>query len=110
MTFDELLEKVQKVPYQELREKTENFLEIVITKNELERLNLLLKEHFGNALKEEGQRTSPEANRYSEAYGGMRPNQTLYVRAGDTDVELAMLWPWEIDLFITVKVIREKKS
>ena len=107
MTFEELLREVKKIKCQEMRAHQENYLEVVVAKPELEAVTTVLQSYFSLPLKPAGEHPSKEANAYSEPYGGIQSNQTMYFRKNETASDLAFLWPWGSGTAITVKIIRE---
>lgn len=106
MTFEELLEAMQKIPCEEKRERNTHYCEVVVDDRSLGPVNHLLEECFGPPLKPAGKSPSSEASACSEPYGGIHGNQVLYHRLTSQGSEIAMLWPWQNGKSITVKVIR----
>ena len=107
MTFEELIEQVQKLECQEKRAFEKDYCEVVVTKAKLAPINTLLKSYFGSPLKPEGQEASAEAARYAQPHGGIYGNQTLYFHKSEKTSELAFLWPWGNGTSVTLKIIRE---
>lgn len=110
MTFGELLQQVKKNPMEEKRTDLPNWLEIVVDKTQWNELRQVLEDYFGPAMKPQGQAPSIEARKLTESFGGIRPNQTLYYTEREGIAYLAMLWPWENGILITVKIGQEGKK
>lgn len=108
MTFSELLAEIQKLRREEQRSLTEDYLEIVVSKDGLDPLNKVLAGYFGSPLKPEGSAPSGEANRHAKPYGGIRKDQTLYFRQAEGYSEYAFLWPWGSGTRITIKILRSR--
>jgi len=106
MIFSELLAEIQKLKREEQRAQTEEYLEVVISKDSLESLNKVLSGYFGPPLKPEGHAPSGKANRHAKPYGGIRDDQTMYFRQGEGYSEYAFLWPWGNGIRVTAKIIR----
>ena len=106
MNFRGFLDEIQKINFDEIRSRTESSLEVVVAKNNLEKIIHALEVYFGPALKAEGQRPSADSDRYSKPYGGIRQDQTLYFRRDEKGFAIAMLWPWGNGTSVTVKIFR----
>ncbi|HOG23244.1 MAG: hypothetical protein BWY44_00509 [Candidatus Omnitrophica bacterium ADurb.Bin292] len=106
MNFQELVGEVQKIKFREIRSRTETYFEAVIPKQDLGSLETILQEHFGKPLKPAGVFAEGEAKRYSKPYGGVRHEQTMYLRKLERSFEYAFLWPWGCGTLLTIKVIQ----
>jgi hypothetical protein len=107
MTFEELIDQVQKLNCEEKRALEANYSEVVVTKDVLPSLNAILQTYFGVPFKPLGKSANPEAARYAKPYGGVESNQILYLKKSASSVELALLWPWGSGASVTVKIIRQ---
>ena len=107
MTFTELASALKNVPVQELRAMEEDYVELVVTVDELASVEAQLSSCFGAPLKPKGMAPSAAAIALSAAYGGIQGNQIMYYRKEASGAELAMIWPWGNGLQATVKVIKE---
>jgi hypothetical protein len=107
MTFEELLGQVKILKCKETRAQEKDYLEVVVTQDQLGPIVSVLEACFGPPLKPRGQRPSGDANRYAGPHGGVRANQTLYHRKHESSSEMALLWPWGSGDTVTVKIIRE---
>ena len=108
MTFDECVAEIKKIPCEEKRAEKEDYTEVVVARAALVPLTLILESYFGPPLKPEGKPSSKDADRYTEPYGGILSNQTLYFRRNEKGHDAALLWPWGNGASVTVKIIREK--
>lgn len=107
MTFKELLDRVSRIQYHEMRSQSETFIEVVVAKAHLQELTDALISYFGPALKPQGKAASRDSDKYSKPYGGVRKDQELYYKKDENTAALALLWPWGSGAFVTVKIIRE---
>lgn len=107
MTFEELVSQIKDLKIEEMRENQEDYLEVVVTEENLNSATTCLKTYFGEPFKPQGEAPSEEANRFSGAYGGVQRGQTLYLHNKDKGPELALLWPWSSGTPITIKIIRD---
>ena len=107
MTFEELVEQVQKLECLEKRTMEKDYCEVVVAKAKLAPTNALLESYFGEPLKPAGKEPSAEAARYAQPHGGIYGNQTLYFHKSEKTSELAFLWPWGNGTSITLKIIRQ---
>jgi hypothetical protein len=75
------------------------YLEAVITLEDLEALRSLLRKHLGPATKESGKEVSfPQTIRgLVDSLGGLRIEQTFFYKQEGTQVTYAAIWPWQSD-------------
>lgn len=106
MNYDLFLDELKKAPCQELRSTDPECFEIVVKVSDLSKINSVLETFFGKPMKPAGTRTSPEAKKVSEAYGGVRDDQTLYYLESEELYYYSLIWPWANGQTVTVKVIR----
>ncbi len=104
MNYVQFIEDVRRVKHDHVRLDTPEYTEIVIPKNSLEDMEKVMGRFFGPASKPLGLKPTPEHLALTDKYGGIRPDQILYVRAGREDGAMAMFWPWGNGLLITVKI------
>jgi len=105
--FEELLHGVKEVKLEEMREHETDYMEVVVSRENLEEVEVLLTSYFGAPIKPAGERASKEASKRAKAYGGIMPNQTMYFQEITQKVEMALLWPWSGGGSITIKLIQE---
>ena len=108
MTFDELLKNVGQIKCIESRSVTAEYYEVVVSTNDLEKLNEALSAYFGPPKGPPGGKYSPDVAQHAEPYGGVRGGQTMYFRNHKTGLELALLWPWSNGTSLTVKIVRKQ--
>ena len=102
--FDGLIERLQKIPFDELRKRQSGYFEFVLSQKHLEHLYPILEDYFGPPFKPAGVSPSREAEDHARSYGGIRARQTLYFFKHEGLGNCAMIWPWNNDTHVTVKV------
>jgi hypothetical protein len=93
----ELIEEVKKLVKLEIRMDSKEYLEVVVPRKDLERLQLILNRHLGPAAKEAGKKATFPKNVQNlvDSLGGLRIEQSFYYRETGTQLIFAALWPWE---------------
>ena len=104
MTFDELVQKLQSIPVDEERSRSEGYLEFVLSSRHLIHLYPVLEKYFGPPFKPPGISPTKEAQAHTRSYGGILKHQTLYFFKRDGLANCAMIWPWGDNSRVTVKV------
>ena len=107
MNFETLVEEVKRVPCQEMRRQESHYLEVVFSVAGLQTLAPVLESYFGPPMKPAGKAPSGDAKRYSEPYGGIRKEQTMYFHQEAGQAAAAMLWPWNCGTTVTLKMFRK---
>jgi hypothetical protein len=96
-----LVEDIEKTLKMEIRLTTEGgkYLEAVITLQDLDVLNSLLKERLGPATKVSGREVYfPERiQELVDSLGGLRIEQSFFYRQDGAQVVYAAIWPWQSD-------------
>jgi len=101
----EIIEACGKLNIAEKRNTTDDYFEVVFEAEELESWHKTLSDNLGPAVKPEGQKPSREDQLLTEEYGGIFKNQTLFRQDFEEGAIIAMLWPWQDGINITLKVI-----
>ena len=96
-----LIEEIKKTPRMEIRptSRETEYLEAVITLEDLEALHSLLKKHLGPATKESGKEASfpKKIQELVDSLGGLRIEQSFFYKQDGKQVIYAALWPWRSD-------------
>lgn len=106
VTFEELVDQVRKLPFEEKRQDVQDYFEAVVATGALPDLGRTLEGFFGPPFKAAGQKPSRESDRHSDRYGGVLQNQVLYYKEREGLSNCAMLWPWGDGTRVTVKIGR----
>jgi len=96
-----LIEEIKKTVRMEIRatSRETEYLEAVITLEDLEVLRSLLRIHLGPATKESGKEVKfPQTIReLVDSLGGLRIEQSFFCKQEEKQVIYAALWPWRSD-------------
>jgi hypothetical protein len=96
-----LVEKIEKTLKMEIRLISEEgkYLEAVITLQDLDVLNSLLREHLGPATKVSGKEVyfPIKIQELVDSLGGLRIEQSFFYKQDGTQVIYAAIWPWQSD-------------
>lgn len=107
MNFAELLKKIKQLNFGEKRSDTSDYLELVIHRDRMDKLEEILKDYFGPPFKPAGKNPTKEALQHSAQYGGVWKDQTLYYAERDGFASGVMMWPWSDGERTTVKIIHD---
>jgi len=96
-----LVEEIEKTLKMEIRLTSEEgkYLEAVITLQDLDMLNSLLREHLGPATKVSGKEVyfPTKIQELVDSLGGLRIEQSFFYKQDGTQVIYAAIWPWQSD-------------
>jgi hypothetical protein len=96
-----LVEEIKKTLKMEIRltSKEGKYLEAVITLQDLDVLNSLLREHLGPATKISGKEVyfPTKIQELVDSLGGLRIEQSFFYKQDGTQVTYAAIWPWQSD-------------
>jgi len=96
-----LVEEIEKTLKMEIRLTTEGgkYLEAVITLQDLDVLNSLLRDHLGPATKVSGKEVyfPTKIQELVDSLGGLRIEQSFFYKQDGTQVIYAAIWPWQSD-------------
>lgn len=107
MEFEELINQVKVLSFEEVRVDKEDFFEAVIRKKDLGALNAKLVSIFGVLVWPPEKKLPDEVQNLIKNHGGVMGGQMLYfARLKDLPV-FVMLWPWADKEHITLKIGRE---
>jgi len=106
LSFQELLAQVKKMPSKELRFDEPESVEIVFGSAQYEDLESVLEPYFGPAAKPRGVNPAREITDLTEAFGGVRDDQTLYYLENDGACYFGMIWPWGDRASMTLRLFK----
>jgi len=96
-----LVEEIEKTLKMEIRLTSEGgkYLEAVITLQDLDVLNSLLREYLGPATKVSGKDVylPTKIQELVDSLGGLRIEQSFFYKQDGTQVIYAAIWPWQSD-------------
>ena len=109
MELKEIIEKCKVLDIYEERLVTISYYEIVFYAKDVGEWKNLLESIFGVAIKPAGAELSKEDAELIQKYGGVRDSQVLYKKKTGNTTVIAMLWPWQDKVRITLKIISLKR-
>ena len=96
-----LIKEIKETVRMEIRptSREAEYLEAVVTLEDLEVLHSLLRKHLGPATKESGKEASfPQTIRgLVDSLGGLRIDQSFFYKQEGQQVTYAAIWPWQSD-------------
>lgn len=108
MDFEKIKKAVKEIRLETLRLDSDNKLEAVAIKAEINKVIVLFDVFFGPPTFPSKNKLSPEISKSIDEFGGIMPGQTLYYWSKDDDVVFAMLWPWNNGQYTTIKLLKKK--
>jgi hypothetical protein len=102
--FKDLKKEVKKVGFLELRREADDYLEAVVSKKKLTDLTHRLESFFGQAAFPSQATLDVRAMEIVNAFGGLRSDQTLYFSSDNQQAVFVMLWPWQAEENLTLKM------
>jgi len=109
MEFKEIKETVKGINFEELRNDSDVYLEVVILRKDLAHLTSSLTKYFGLPAWPSKNKLTPKMEESIADFGGVMAGQTLYFNSDATQVIFAMLWPWQDRQHITMKMVLKKQ-
>ena len=103
-SLEEVIYKAKRIPHEETRRESEEYLEIVANQETLKQLIPVLETYFGPAFKPAGKEPCDTCDEHTEPFGGIAKNQTLYLTHKEDLPHVAMIWPWNDGRRATVKI------
>jgi len=107
MDFSAVRKDMKVLSFETLRTDCDNFFEGVVMQQEIVKLNLQLKNLFGEPVYPSKNRLAHKVQASVAGFGGVMAGQTLYFKDLGADSILAMLWPWKDGQRTTVKIIQK---
>ena len=104
-SIQEVMQSLKSVEHEQIRRDSEAYLEIVFSLEAMIKIRPVLEKFYGPAFKPAGMKAGREASEFSKGYGGIQKEQELYYKSGLGVSHLAMLWPWQDDKRVTLKII-----
>ena len=104
MDIDEIIQKGNELGIDQTRAVENKYAEIVILSRLLEDWSRLLESFFGPPVKPSGMTPATLHHTITMAYGGIEKNQVLYAKNFDNKTMIAMIWPWQDQKHITLKM------
>lgn len=110
MDFAKMCEEVKTLQFREKRFDSPDFFEFVIRKEQVQKLDPILRRYFGPPFKPAGEPLQGEPAEFLERVGGIRRDQTLYFLESADKIFYTMIWPWGDRVNVTVKMAQCPRS
>ncbi len=107
MQFYELIKEIKEVVFDTLRADRGDYFEAVILKDGLPELSFRLERLFGLPLWPPKNKLSAKVKNAIKDFGGIMQGQTLYFYEQNSCIIFAMLWPWQDNRHITLKIAQK---
>jgi len=104
MTLHEIIEKCRMLGIDEERHSSNTYHELVFYREEIDKWNTVLSGVLGPAIKPEGKAPAKDHQRLTKEYGGIWADQTLFKGEFEDATVIAMFWPWEDGIHVTLKM------
>ena len=108
--INEITQRCRSLNVFEQRHTTDDYLELVFLSKDIDQWQQALDDIFGAAQKPGGTKPSREDLALTKEYGKIRRNQILYHKECDSSDVIAMLWPWDGNQYVTLKVFVCEKT
>lgn len=109
MEFIEIKADMKNLDFDMTRNDSDDYFEAVIKKSNLAKLVEVLEKKFGLPAWPSRNKLSKDIEMIVKKFGGLRNGQTLYFLMKEGRSLFAMLWPWQDNERVTVKIGRVKK-
>lgn len=110
ITLMEIVERCSMLEVAERRHQDETYSELVFHNKEIDEWHRILSEVLGPPVKPAGETPTRDMGRLTQEYGGIRADQTLFMREFDEVTVMAMFWPWSDRRHTTLKMTLLEKQ
>ena len=110
MNLNNIITECEKLDALEKRFNTDNYYEVVFYLKDLDEWNRVLSGVLDPAIKPAGVKPKKEDLAITEQHGSIWDNQTLYKKAYEGYVVIAILMPWSNGVNVTLKIILKKSK
>ncbi|MBF0217533.1 MAG: hypothetical protein HQL30_11130 [Candidatus Omnitrophica bacterium] len=110
MPIKTIAEKLASLEIYEKRCVSDDFCEMVFLKKDIMKWDEVLTGELGPAVKPLGEAPTKEDTVLTEDYGGIFKNQVLYKKDVGGVLVAAMLWPWQNNTHVTLKMFVKKSG
>jgi len=110
MIISDIIKKFGDLKTEQVRVNSIEYDERVIFGDEIEQWHAVLTECLGDPVKSSGEETSKQEFALTVNFGGLCKNQTLYHRKFEEHSIIAMVWPWNDKIHVTLKIAKIKEQ
>lgn len=101
--FRKIIDECSKLDIYQKRSITDEYLELVFYNRDIGKYNNVLTDVLGEPVKPQGIKPSKDDLLFTEHYGGIMKNQTLFKKDFSNITIAAMFWPWQDNEHTTLK-------
>jgi len=109
MSLKEIIDRCGVSNVHEVRHITDEYGELVFYKRKVDEWNRVFSNILGPPVKPAGVEPSQDDRNLAKDYGGIWVNQTLFKKEFDGFTLIAMYWPWQDGVHVTLKMAHLKK-
>jgi len=104
MLPEQILEKCELLEIKRKKKIKPDYVELVFYARDTAEWMTLLTGIFGKAVKPKWQKPTGRDRKCTKKFGGIRPNQTLFIKDFNNYTVLAMIWPWKDKTLSSLKI------
>jgi hypothetical protein len=104
MRPEQILEKCERIEIKRKKKIKPDYVELVFYTRDMAEWMTFLTEIFGKAVKPKWQKPTSRDRKCTKKFGGIRPNQTLFIKDFKKYNVLAMIWPWKDKILSSLKI------
>jgi len=109
MNVSDVLQRCDHLKVEGKNDISEDYVERVFLKEDLEKWEEILTDLLGPAVKRAGEETTLSFSELTIDYGGLLDDQILYYKEFEDTSLIVMFWPWKDDNQVTLKIACVKK-
>ena len=109
MPLDKIIEQCAMLNIHEKRCIKDEYRELVIYNKDLDQWSQILSDTLGFPIKPSGSKPTKEDSYWTKSHGGIYTHQTLLKKEYESNVLIAMLWPWQNEVYVTLKMAITQK-
>lgn len=106
MEFNKLKTELKNIELDTTRMDNENYFEVVIKKERLNEIIPIVERILGPTAWPSCSKLSKDTEKLIKNFGGLRKGQMLYLLCKDGFSIFAMLWPWQDNERVTIKIAK----
>ncbi len=109
MSLKDILAGCATLSVYEERSNTDSHCELVFYRKDIEAWENALGAAMGGVAKKAGEKPTREQAEMTRDLGGIRVDQTLFTKEDNGEFVIAMFWPWQDRVHVTLKLLKRNK-
>ncbi|UCG81111.1 MAG: hypothetical protein JSV60_02160 [Desulfobacterales bacterium] len=110
MTLREIIERCSMLTVDEVRCEGDKYRELVFCGEDIDEWHRIFADVLGPAVKPAGKKPTKDHWRLTKDYGGVWAGQTLFKKEFEDGTVIAMFWPWQDGIHVTLKMALLEKQ